>query len=158
MAVSVMLAGCAVDDPNRADESVQEANTEKAIAAIESYHSEWEALDFDRVTQWHAPDFEYVFFDQIVPGEAFPAVLSDKWMTGVTRYRIDESDYRPVVISSDAVWVTLNVADNTQYADGSAAETSGVMSYLLVRSSEEWKVRRVHHSGPPPADLYEGES
>lgn len=78
-------------------------------------------------------------------------------MQGVARYSIDESEFRPLVLSPSEVHVTVAVEDDTVYEDGSTAQTEGVMSYLLTRD-KEWKVRRIHHSGPPPGDLYEGTS
>jgi len=155
-ALTLALAGCAdaASEPAAVDE---ERVSQAAIEAIKAYHAQWEVLDFDAIAAHHSPDFEYVFFDQVLEADAFPAILSEQWMQGVARYSIDESEFRPLVLSPSEVYVTVAIVDDTVYEDGSTAQTEGVMSYLLTRD-EEWKVRRIHHSGPPPGDLYEGTS
>lgn len=70
------LAGCAdaASEPAAVDE---ERLSQAAIEAIRAYHAQWEALDFDAIAAHHSPDFEYVFFDQVLEADAFPAILSE---------------------------------------------------------------------------------
>jgi ketosteroid isomerase-like protein len=147
------LAACGgTAGPTPTDPAFTEA---AVIGAIESYHAAWEALDFDGIAGWHTDDLEYVFFMEIVPADAFPRILSEQWMADAVEFAIDESDFRVTLIAPDHAHVTVTVEDDTSYADGTKARTDAVMSYLL-QLDENWKVRRIHHSGPPPADLYEG--
>ncbi|MBB3034601.1 hypothetical protein [Alteriqipengyuania lutimaris] len=126
-----------------------------AIAAIREYHGEWEELDFDAVAETHSPDFEYIFFSQVIEASAFPAILSDSWLVGVASYRIDESDFHAVLLQPDHAYVSVRFDDETVYEDSTIAHTSGMMSYLLAYD-DGWKVRRLHHSGPLPEGLFEG--
>jgi len=154
VAITWNLVACAgnIAEPFNA-ENVQ---PQEAIEFIGEYHASWEKLDFEAVAQLHAPDFEYVFFDQIVPGDAFPEILPTIWMKGVAVYSIEETDFEVVLIEPDHAFVTLAVSDETEYENGSIAKTSGVMSYLLHKD-ENWEIVRIHHSGPPSTDLYAGE-
>ena len=129
---------------------------QQVIDVIQEYHSHWEDLDFQAVADFHSADFEYVFFDQVVPATAFPEILPTIWMKGVAVYSIQEENFDVVVIEPDHAFVTLAISDDTTYANGSVAKTSGMMSYLL-RRDETWEIVRSHHSGPPPSELYVGE-
>tara|TARA_B100000678_G_C17963219_1_gene404050 strand:+ start:35 stop:538 length:504 start_codon:yes stop_codon:yes gene_type:complete len=126
-----------------------------AIAAIREYHGEWEELDFAAVARAHTPDFEYIFFSQVIEAPAFPAILSDSWLVGVASYRIDESDFHAILLQPDHAYVSVRFEDESAYEDGTVARTSGMMSYLLA-FDDGWKIRRLHHSGPLPEGLFEG--
>lgn len=154
LAMTWNLVACA----GSINEPLNAANVQpqQAIDFISEYHEHWEDLDFEAVAQLHSPDFEYVFFDQVVPGDAFPEILPTIWMKGVVVYSIEESDFDVVLIEPDHAFVTLAVSDETEYENGDIARTSGMMSYLLHKD-EKWKIVRIHHSGPPSTDLYGGE-
>lgn len=152
--ISSSLVACAGGITNHTN--AEDVSPQQVIDVINEYHSLWEDLNFQALADLHSADFEYVFFDQVVPGTAFPEILPTVWMKGVAVYSIDEADFDVVVIEPDHAFVTLSISDETTYENGSVAKTSGMMSYLL-RRDQTWEIVRIHHSGPPPKDLYIGE-
>lgn len=127
---------------------------EDAVQAILDYHAAWEALDFDKVAAFHTDDFEYFFFTELVGADAFPAILSDVWMEGVSEYQIDEADFRALLLPPDHAYVGLQFVDRSIFEDGGVAQTEGSMTYLLQHGATGWKVRRIHHAGPMPEGLF----
>lgn len=148
------VSSCAQGEPSA--DSRDSISDEDAIEAIRNYHAAWEALDFDAVTAFHTDDFEYIYFTQLVKADAFPEILSEAWMAGVVEYEIDEDAFRVLLIEPSHANVTLQVSDRSVYKDGSVARTTGSMTYLL-RRDDDWKILRLHHAGPAPDDLYDGE-
>lgn len=148
------VSSCSRGEPSA--DSRGPVNAEDAIEAIRDYHAAWEALDFDRVTAFHTDDFEYIYFTQLVEADGFPEILSEAWMADVIEYEIDEDAFRVLVIEPNHAHVTLRVSDRSVYNDGSVARTTGSMTYLL-RRDDGWKILRLHHAGPAPDDLYDGE-
>ncbi len=152
--LTAFASSCVREEPSA--DSTAPITDEDVIEAIRDYHAAWEALEFDRVTSFHADGFEYLFFTDLVKSDAFPAILTDSWMAGVVEYEINETDFRVLAIKPDNAYVSLQVSDRSVYDDGSVARTVGSMTYLL-RRDDEWKIIRLHHAGPVPDGLYESE-
>ena len=149
--ILTLLVACgAGDKPEKRPSSLSE---DKAIDAIEEYHAAWEALDFEKVASLHSDDFEYLFFTPTIEADAFPAILKEVWMTGVVEYEIEEQDFRVLLLPPEHASVTLKFSDRAVYDDGNELETTGGMTYLLQNAGTEWKVRRLHHAGPPPPEF-----
>lgn len=136
------------------DESASKLTNDNAIRAVREYHAAWEALDFDKVAAQHTEDFEYLFFTEIVPADRFPAILQNDWMQGVAEYQIEESDFRVLLLPPSHAYVGLQFVDRSIFEDGGVAQTEGSMTYLLQHGATGWKVRRLHHAGPPPEGLF----
>lgn len=151
---AVVISSCGAQELS-SDTQVS-INADGAIEAIRDYHAAWEALDFAEVASFHTEDFEYLFFTDVEEADAFPTILSEFWMAGVIEYEVNEGAFRVLIIEPNHAHVTLQVDDRSVYQDGSVARTTGSMTYLL-RRDDEWKIRRLHHAGPPPDDLYESE-
>ncbi len=149
------VSSCVQREPTSGIQSPISA--EGAIKAIRDYHAAWEALDFGKVTAFHTDDFEYLFFTELVEADAFPEILSESWMAGVIEYEINEDAFRVLIIEPNHAHVSLQVSDRSIYADGSVARTVGSMTYLL-RKENDWKIQRLHHAGPAPHGLYDGEN
>lgn len=151
---ALFISSCVEQEPPSNPQSPISA--ESAIEAIRNYHAAWEALDFEEVASFHTDDFEYLFFTDLEESDAFPDILSEFWMAGVIEYEVNEDAFRVLIIEPDHAHVTLLVSDRSIYQDGSVARTTGSMTYLL-RKEDEWKIRRLHHAGPAPIDLYESD-
>jgi len=147
----LLLTACS--EPDQTDKRTSSISEAGAVSAIRNYHSAWEALDFEKVASFHASDFEYLFFTELVEAGAFPGILNDVWMKGVVEYQIDETDFRVLLLPSDYANVTLQFADRSVYGDGAVVQTTGSMTYLLQKAENEWKIRRLHHAGPLPPEF-----
>lgn len=151
LAVVWSLTACGPRPPDGPRQSA--VVPESLVTLARDYNSAWELLNPDSILTFHAPRFEYYWFDQRFV-EDFEPVLRQEWLAGVRSYSIEMFDASVRVLGSDGAVVSFLFRDSEVSSAGDTIQGSGALTYVMERFDGIWKISRVHHSGPVPEKLY----
>lgn len=132
--------------------AAKEAEISEAILAIaEAYNSAWGEWTAEAILPFHGEGFEYYWYDMRL-AEEFETVLREVWLPESTEYSIEMLDPQLRVLGRDAAILSFGFRDREVNTSGQIQHNTGALAYVFERSGPEWKIVRIHQSGPVPEE------
>jgi len=148
--VVAVVIGCAPSDRS-ASAAHDEALADTLLSLAEDYNAAWEQWRAEPILRLHSKDFQYYWYDQRL-AQDFEEILREEWLPRSKEYSIQMIDPHVEPLGRNAGVVSFQFHDREVSTAGAVQEHGGALTYIFERRGSDWKLIRVHQSGPVPEE------
>ena len=150
--LNTVPVGCASTASLRLNSEQEAAISEILLSTTAAYNAAWEALDFDRISEFHADDFTY-YRRGIVDSESnadFERAYHENVATQITGYWASASHTWVKVLGPEAGIVAFVFRGGVETPDGAKHTYDGALTYVYERRGGQWRITHIHESAYLP--------